>query len=340
MSHAAAPVGLISNPNSGHNRNQFERIERRIARCECIQHAVTHSAEDVFPALQRFAEQGITVLAINGGDGTASTVLGCLLESTLFDPLPYIALLPGGTANMNAGDIGVRGKLTKAIERFCRWCESERPIDGKLAKRALLRVLHNEEPPRYGMFLGGGAIIHGTEYAHQNIHSRGLRDDLSLALGTVRTVWGVVRNDPAFNKHVEISVTLDDGTRRQHDTLILVVSTLHRLAFGMRPFWSQQPGAIRLTVFEQGCSKFARTFISIIRGKPSSNAVSASGYRSHNTHKMTLEMQGKLNLDGEIFEVGSPAENATDCASAGIAATSRNGTVTVQATQALEFLQL
>lgn len=330
MSDATASVGLISNPGSGHNRNQFPRIEQRIARCKSIRHIITHSAGDVLPALQQFADDNIEVLAINGGDGTASSVLGALIESKLFNPLPQIALLPGGTANMNAGDIGVRGKLTKAIDRFCHWCESDRNTDGKLAKRALLRVVHESEPARYGMFLGGGAIIHGTEYAHENIHSRGLRDDFSLALGTVRTVWGVVRNDPAFNKHVEIDITLNQGGVARYDTLILVVSTLHRLAFGMRPFWSQEPGAIRLTVFEQGCSKFARTFVSIIRGKPSRNAKPASGYRSHNTHSMTLQMQGKLNLDGEIFDVGHVQ---------GAGADYRNGTVTVSATQELEFLQ-
>lgn len=43
--------------------------------------------------------------------------------------------------------------------------------------------------PRYGMFLGG-AIIQGTEYAHREVHARGLRDDFSLALSTGRTVWG------------------------------------------------------------------------------------------------------------------------------------------------------
>lgn len=319
MSGATAPVGLISNPNSGHNRSQFQRIERRVAQCSAIHHVITHSAADILPALQAFADDKIEILAINGGDGTASSVLGCLLESQLFDTLPRIALLPGGTANMNAGDIGVRGKLAGAIDRFCDWCDSERAVNGRLAKRSMLRVEESEHAARYGMFLGAGAIIHGTEYAHENIHSRGLRDDFSLALGTARTVWGVLRNDPAFNRHVEIAMTFDNHSR-QYDTLILVVSTLHRLAFGMRPFWSHEPGAIRLTVFEQGCSRFARTFLSIIRGKPSRNAIPEQGYRSHNTNHLQLQMHGKLNLDGEILEI--------------------DGRVDISATGEIEFLQL
>ena len=321
MIDPAGPVGLISNPGSGHNREQFDAIQARIAQCGSIQHIVTHSLADIEPALQALSAQRIRVLAINGGDGTASTVLGALLESGLFEQAPLIVLLPGGTANMNAGDIGISGSLQKAVTRFCQWCESDRDTEGKLARRALLRVaMGTGQPAHYGMFLGAGAIIQGTEYAHQEIHSRGLRDDFSLALSTLRTVWGVLRDDPAFNRHVALELTLGDQDPQQYDTLILAISTLQRLAFGMRPFWSEEPGDIRLTLMEQGCSRFARTFFSIVRGHPNRNAVPASGYRSHNTDRISLKMQGKLNLDGEIMEV--------------------DGVIDISASPGLEFLTL
>ena len=302
MTAIASPVGLISNPASGHNRDQFARIQSRVARCPAIHHIVTHSEAEVGPALAELANRQIGVLAINGGDGTAANILGEMLESGLFATLPLIVLLPGGTANMNAGDIGVRGSLWQATERFCRWCESERHAAGRLAQRALMRVtIEGAQKPHYGMFLGGGAVIQGTEYAHAEVHARGLRDDFSLALSTLRTVWGLVRNDPNFNRHVTIKLALDEGETATHDTLILVVSTLQRLAFGMRPFWGTGTGRVRVTLFRQGCSRFIRTFISIIRGRPNRHAVPESGYISHNADRIRLHLDGKLNLDGEIL---------------------------------------
>ncbi len=302
MNRGAGPVGLISNPASGHNRDQFERIQSRVAACPAISHLVTYSMADVKPALAELARQEVRVLAINGGDGTASHILGEMLESSLFEQPPVIVLLPGGTANMNAGDIGAKGSLWRATQRLCQWCEGERNTGGLLAQRSLMRVLvAGEAAPRYGMFLGGGAIIQGTEYAHREVHARGLRDDFSLALSTGRTVWGVLRKDPAFNRHVTVELALDERAAVSHDTLILAISTLHRLAFGMRPFWASGPGAIRLTLFEQGCSRFARTFLSIVRGHPSRNAVPESGYFSHNADAIRLCLEGKLNLDGEIL---------------------------------------
>lgn len=321
MSRGAGPVGLISNPASGHNRDQFERIHSRVAACPAISHLVTHSVADINPALAELARQEVRVLAINGGDGTASRILGELLENRLFEHMPLIVLLPGGTANMNAGDIGARGSLWRATQRFCQWCEGERATAGLLAQRALMRVLvEGAAAPRYGMFLGGGAVIQGTEYAHREVHARGLRDDFSLALSTARTVWGVLRNDPAFNRHVRVQLALDGGDAVTHDTLILAISTLHRLAFGMRPFWGSGPGAIRLTLFEQGCSRFARTFFSIVRGRPGRNAVPESGYMSHNADAIRLHLDGKLNLDGEILVA--------------------NGRIDISASTPLDFLTL
>jgi diacylglycerol kinase family enzyme len=314
-------VGLISNPTSGHNRDQFDRIREHIDQYPAIRHRITDSPADIPAALQELAALDVAVLAINGGDGTVAAVLAELLERKPFAQPPLIALLPGGTANMTAGDVGVNGSLRKAVARFCRWCESSRATGGRIAQRALLRVkTDGGGAPRYGMFLGGGAVIHGTEYAHREIHSRGLRDDFSLALGTLRTVWGVLRNDPEFNRHVTITLSLDGQPPVRHDTLILAVSTLERLSFGMRPFWGTGPGKVRLTIMEQGCTRFARTFLSIVRGRPNRNAVPACGYQSHNADRVSMAMDGTVNLDGELLEVAGDME--------------------ISASPALEFLRL
>ena len=92
-------AGVISNPGSGHNRDQFPRIRDRLERCQGLLHRVTETPEQVPAVLEEFARENIPVLAINGGDGTASAILGQLLESQCFDSLPTIVLLPGGTAN-------------------------------------------------------------------------------------------------------------------------------------------------------------------------------------------------------------------------------------------------
>jgi diacylglycerol kinase (ATP) len=317
----APPVGMLSNPNSGHNRDLYPRVSKLVGNCPSIHHRVTQSAADIPAALHELAQLEVQVLAINGGDGSIAAILGHLLEHNIFSPTPLIVLLPGGTANMTAGDIGVRGNLIRAVGRFCQWCEGDRDTAKLIQKRPLLRVTTDPAAPcHYGMFLGGGAVIQGTEYSHREIHSRGLRDDFSLALGVMRTLWGVFRDDPNFSQHVTVDLAINGGQCRRHDSLILAISTLQRLAFGMRPFWSHAPGAIQITVMEHQCSKFLRTFISIARHRPNSNAIPESGYFSHNADTCELSLQGNLNLDGEIIKA--------------------QGRVLIEASPTLEFLKL
>ncbi|TGD71584.1 kinase [Mangrovimicrobium sediminis] len=320
MNGDAPVVGVISNPASGHNRDQFPAIRARLERDGRVQHIVTSSPDEIEPALRELASREIDVLAINGGDGTCSAVLGTLLETMPFARLPLIAVLPGGTANMNAGDIGIRGSLARAAARFSDWCAGDQRGEERV-QRALMRLdCGDGSAVRYGMFLGAGVIIQGTDYAHRELHARGLRDDFSLALGTARTAWGVLRNDPAFRQPVAVDLALADEPARHFDTLILAVSTLQRLAFGMRPFWGTDSGHLGVTLIEGRCTRFATTFLSILRGRANRNAVPGEGYHSWRTDSLALQLAGKLNLDGEIIEPG--------------------GAVTLSASRPLEFLRL
>ncbi|MGB5339187.1 MAG: kinase, partial [Gammaproteobacteria bacterium] len=80
------------------------------------------------------------------------------------------------------------------------------------------------------------------------------------------------------------------------------------------------PGRLRMTLVEQHCTRFLRTFISIIRGRPNRNAVPQSGYISHNADRIQLSMDGGLNLDGEIIHARGP--------------------VSIDTTESLRFLRL
>ena len=303
MKGGGTGIGIISNPASGHNRDHFTALRAELDRCPGALHRVTGSAGDVAAVLEEFAAAGIGLLVINGGDGTASNILGQLLEHGAFPRPPLVTLLPAGTANMNAGDVGVRGSLKRAVSRFRRWAEDPaRPAERLV--RHLMRVTLDDDPTaHYGMFLGAGAVVHGTEYAHREIHARGLRDDFSLFLGTVRTAWGVIRGEEAFTAPTRLGLTLDGRAAGEADTLILAVSTLERLAFGMRPFWGRGPGPLRLTLIEQHAPRFLPTFLSIIAGRPSQRARAGTHYHSHNAQALELALAGELNLDGELLTV-------------------------------------
>lgn len=293
---------MISNRSSRGNRKFLPGIESVVSGHPFIQHRITDNSAAIPGVLAEFASQPVDVLAINGGDGTAAAVLGCLLNESPFEQPPKVVLLPGGTANMSAGDVGMRGNLLRAVTRLAEWGESKHG-SGQLLQRAVLCVQPGpEQPASYGMFMGAGIIMQGTEYAHREIHSRGLGDQLSLGLGLVRTVWGWLRHDPQFYQPVRLGYALDDNEpATEEDTVLLLVSTLQRLFLGIRPYWGHEPGVLRLSVIRDHPEHFLRAFPAVLRGRPNRFVTPQAGYLSHNAQHIKLYMNGSYNLDGEIF---------------------------------------
>ena len=296
------PVGLISNPNSGRNRRQLRAIERIVANHPRVHHYPTSAPEDVPVALSALAERAVAAIAINGGDGTVARVLTHLLEEAPFERLPLIVLLPGGTTNMNAGDVGLRGGLVKAVQRLCQWADDER-IEGRLLRRAILRVdPGGGQPAACGMFFGTGAIIHGIEYCRARIHTKGLADEIGPGLAMARTMWGIARGDRRFAHPVSVSVAYDDTPPGPaQDVLILLASSLERLFLGMRPYWGQEDAPLHVSLIRAGAPRLLRNLPALLRGRPDRLAGDAADYQSRNVARLELTLDGPYTLDGEMY---------------------------------------
>ena len=296
-------IAVISNPRSGHNRRRFADFEAALAARPQVEHFVTGSAAELPAICAALGDRPVELLAINGGDGTAAAVFAALLETLPAEHRPLLALLPAGTANMTAGDVGIHGSLRGALRRLLHWIDAPQRPPGMVVERAVLRVEAGAGPRRYGMFLGAGLIMAGTEYAHRALHARGLRDDFSLGLGLVRSLWGIARGEAEFRRAQPLALRLDGGTERAFAAQILAVSTLQRLFLGIRPFWGRESGSLALSLIEAGAPGLLRNFPGLLRGRPGPRATPAAGYHSHRARELQLSFDGTCNLDGEVLQV-------------------------------------
>ena len=304
----ARRIGVLSNANSGHNRRHLGRLAALADRYPHVVHLATAHGGEVQDALAEFARREIDVLAINGGDGTIARVLGEVLERRPFaGPLP-VALLPGGTANMSSGRVGVRGGLLRAARRLFDWAGREGSDCGSdclSLERPLLRIRFADgRANAYGMFLGAGAVIQGTEYAHREVHGRGLRDNTGLAVAMARTVWGLRRGDPAFHRPVPLSLAVD-GTEVLGDVsaAVLLVTSLDRLFLGLKPFWGSGDGPLCSTVIGSDAEGLLRGLPRLLAGRPGGSLCPARGYHSHRGRQLALAFDGTLTVDGELHPV-------------------------------------
>lgn len=306
----AAPmprVALISNPASGNNRKALARLLARLADYPQVRHHITRSPEEAEALVARLAAEDVEAVAINGGDGTIAALVGMILHHWPAERLPLILVLPGGTTNMTAGDVGLASSHRRAWRRFHRWLARGCPLDGEILERHIMQVdgAHDGQR-RYGMFLGTGAIMQATQYAHSEVHSRGLGGEISLGLVLIRALWGLIRQDPRFYQPTRVCMRLWAGEgppveRAEAPMLILVASTLGRLFLGIRPFWSKGPGALGLTAIQGGAARFSRSIVSVLRGRPNRHVTPANGYESFHADRAELWFDGELNLDGELF---------------------------------------
>jgi hypothetical protein len=313
-------IGLISNPNSGRNRKQLQAIERIVANHPRVHHYPTPGPDDLPVAMAALANQSVEILAINGGDGTVARVLTHLLEHSPFERLPLLALLPGGTTNMTAGDVGLRGNLSGAVARLCRWADGSGD-EHRLLRRPILRVEPGAGlPAACGMFFGTGAIIHGIDYCRASLHTKGVSNEIGPGLAMARTLWGIVRRDRRFARPVAVSVALDAAPPAPaQDMLILLVSSLERLFLGMRPYWGEENGPLHVSMIRAGADRLLRTLPALLRGRPGRHAGVTAGYQSHNVERIRLMLDGLYTLDGEIYQ----ASRAT-----GLVTITNGGTVT------------
>ena len=101
-------LGVIVNPHSGKNlRSPQPTRDLREQLGHNGQFCLSQSVQELPEIIQELRANGMTTLAIDGGDGTIHQVINAAHKVYGSDPLPQIALLKGGTMNNIARNVGV-----------------------------------------------------------------------------------------------------------------------------------------------------------------------------------------------------------------------------------------
>ena len=253
------------------------------------------------------------LLAVNGGDGTVAAVLTTLLLEGPFPRLPLLVLLRGGTTNMTAGDVGAREALLPSLRRLL---DPSGELEGTVVERPVLRVdVSPERPAHFGMFFGTGAIVRGIEFCHRRVHSRGLRDSLAPALCTLRVLWAMARGDERYAAPRPMSVAGRVAGERagggeedqEQDYLLVLASSLERLFAGLRPYWGDAEGAFYHSRLRARPGHALGTLAPLFWGRAGRFARPEHGYYSGKLDSLSLQMDGPVTVDGEVYQASRQA---------------------------------
>ena len=316
---AAQPIRLrqplrlacVTNPESGRNRRHLAEVRALLSARPDVVHREARGQRAVSEALREMRADPPDLLVVNGGDGTVAAVLTALLLERPFPRLPLLALLRGGTTNMTAGDVGASEALLPSLRRLL---DPSGELEGTVVERPVLRVdVSPEGPTQFGMFFGTGAIVRGIEFCHRRVHSRGLRDSLAPALCTLRVLWAMARGDERYAAPRPTTVTGRVGEGRagggeeEQDYLLVLASSLERLFAGLRPYWGDADGAFYHSRLRARPGHALRTLPPLFWGRAGRFATPGHGYYSGKLDSLSLEMDGPVTVDGEVYQASRRA---------------------------------
>ncbi len=233
-------IGIITNPNSKANK----RDPSKSALLGYIlgqqgQLAVTNSIEHLHQVAHSFKDSKIEILAINGGDGTISQTLSAFVSAYGSEPLPKIALLRGGTMNVLASNLGIRGTSERLLFNLV-----ERYSASKIPSPITLQSL--DVNGRIGFLYADGVAYSVLDEFYRNKSNALGAIWLVIQIAGSALTQGQLSKKIIKNQNIEIE---SEGLgRRKIASTMLFASTIDRMPLGLRlfPYARSSPGRFQV----------------------------------------------------------------------------------------------
>jgi len=300
-------IGVLTNRRAGRKESRIEGVVQEVRRHSDVVHRETPSHRGVGDALDEFADAGVELLVINGGDGS----LQHALTGILGDPSrrrswqPWVAPLRSGRTNMAALDIGAGRDPAHSVRRLVE-AGHRGTLAARSVERAVLRVEPGDGAPCYGLFLGLGALHRAIRLTHrtfppgraQGVFGGGVVLATLLAKAAAGHRTGVLDPD-------KMQIALNGEPLDPEQFMVVMATTLDRLFLRLRPFWGREDRAIapiRLTAIASETRGLAAAVPGILVGRPPRHAVPENGYTSRNVVEVAFRLDAGLALDGELLE--------------------------------------
>ncbi len=215
------------------DRRDFRNLILRQLFRSSVEFIQSHSKEDFIVQLRRAAEEKIDAVISIGGDGTFNTVLQELATTEL-----SILVIPAGTANDLASELGISGRVKRAVECIRR--NETTYID-------LIRI--ND---RYMATNGGIGIVSDVAEAI-NVWRKKVPGFRTLMSGIHHNIYALgLAGYAAFGqyRYYDVDVTSDQYSGRVTTPLLLINNQpCIAKSFSIAPHTVNSDGKFNVTIF-------------------------------------------------------------------------------------------
>lgn len=294
-------AGLIINPRAGKGSGKGLALAGKLAGHRHVDICLLERFEQLNAIIDDLARAEVTDLFISSGDGTIQEILTQIAERRPFRVTPRICLLPHGTTNLSANDIGFRSHSIEAQAAFVA-----SPGAGGLRQRNTIRCANpGDGKVRHGMFVGTGAVAVATRYCQQAFNDQGVKGQWAVA-GTLFTAVRKylfsgpgAQDESRFDRPYPITVDADGRRIAQGPQLLQMSTTLDRLVLNTRPFWGGKTAPIRTTVFPYPVPSVLRWLLPVMYG--GENRTPPPRSVSFCSAALEVTSESIFVIDGEFF---------------------------------------
>ena len=296
-------IGLLFNPLSGRIRKRKDAIRRALAGIPGATCREVTNAFEIKASVDAFVHADIDLLVIVGGDGTVQGVLCHLFATQPLARWPVLTVIPGGTTNMTALDLGICGRPEFILQQLRGYLLKQ--IPPVFLQRHVLCIEQAGAEKVYGMFFGVGLIARAVIFSQSKIKQLGITGEIYSGIITVGYLIGLIlgRRHGAWAP-VQMSIIERDIELHRGAYAFLFTSTLDRLLFGMRPYWGREEEPLHITFVRQKPKHPLRSLWALLSGRGES-LKERDGYHSCNTRALELLIDDDYIVDGESYRASS-----------------------------------
>jgi diacylglycerol kinase (ATP) len=293
---------VIINPRSGRGRGKGLALAAQMQGDTSTEVTILEKFEQLLPALQHIADNRIERLFISSGDGTIHAIQTWLAENLAEAKLPQLCLLPHGTTNMTAADLGFGNTSIAHQASFIRGGTAR-----EIRSRHTVRVANpKNRGPLHGMFFGTGAIPEATRYCQIAFNDRGVGGNWATFATLAKAVAKTILTKPdandvhRFDRPHKIELAINGNAVCNGPQLLMLATTLNKLILNSKPFWGGATAPLRTTVIPYPVPNPLRWALPALFG--SENRKAPPGATSTACTKCDVSSDTEFVIDGEFYD--------------------------------------
>jgi hypothetical protein len=311
-------ICILTNPFAKQNINKTKEIEAIIKKYNeydkdiSVQHFFINDQTKVLSILGEIDD--VDLLVINGGDGTIKYILSTIFQNKPFKHTPLIAVLPSGSTNLIALDVGAVENKKNALKKFLHYLIVHKAY-WKTKERPIVHVkMPSNKIDEYGLFIGMSLIYKASVYFNKKLKKRGLGGVPGLIITICRTIYALFTRSKYYAVGESITCKLDNDREIKFSSLLFIITSLRKLMFGNKDLLSMgnfSYNDLHSLIIKEKPKYFLLNLCCFFMRKLSKHFNEENGYLLLHSKKFELTGLTGIAIDGETYELKNSSDTLT-----------------------------